>query len=336
MSRPLLRLFLFAILLSALTLSVAAQPTPSSALLVLSKQDHTLAIVDPADIERGGAHSGRRRSARSGRLRRRTHRLRLELRLRHVSYPYRDRSGRPESRRPLSTWAPCAVRTDFDFVADKVWFTAEAAKVIGSYDPATDKIDWIMGTGQNRTHMIYVFPDCEAHPDHQCEFGDGDHSGEDRRPGGYAARPSSRGTSAGSRQACPGGPPPGPPGGDWNETVIPVGRGSEGFDVSPDGKEAWVANAGDGTISVIDIDAKKVTATLAANARGANRLKFTPDGKLVLISAGPELVIFDVATQKEVKRLTIGHGSGGVLNAARWSACLCRLLPATVMSRSSI
>ncbi len=108
--------------------------------------------------------------------------------------------------------------------------------------------------------------------------------------------------------------------------MIPVGRGSEGFDVSPDGKQAWVANAGDGTISVIDIDAKKVTATLAANARGANRLKFTPDGKLALISAGPELVIFDVAaperSQAADHRPWIGRGIG----AARRSARLCRLL----------
>lgn len=112
----------------------------------------------------------------------------------------------------------------------------------------------------------------------------------------------------------PVGPPPGPPGGDWNETVIPVGRGSEGFDVSPDGKTAWVANAWDGTISVIDIDAKKVTATLQANARGANRLKFTPDGTRALISAGAELVVVDVASQKEVKRIKIGRaGGGGVL-----------------------
>ena len=43
---------------------------------------------------------------------------------------------------------------------------------------------------------------------------------------------------------------------------------------------------------MIDIELKKVTATLAANAGRANRLKFTPDGKLALISAGPELVIF--------------------------------------------
>src|SRR5579864_1727545 len=46
-----------------------------------------------------------------------------------------------------------------DFVGGKVWFTAEAAKAIGSYDPATQKIDWILGTGQNRSHMIYVSND---------------------------------------------------------------------------------------------------------------------------------------------------------------------------------
>jgi len=45
------------------------------------------------------------------------------------------------------------------FVGGKVWFTAEAAKVAGSYDPASGKVDWVMGTGQNRTHMIYVFED---------------------------------------------------------------------------------------------------------------------------------------------------------------------------------
>jgi YVTN family beta-propeller protein len=105
---------------------------------------------------------------------------------------------------------------------------------------------------------------------------------------------------------------PGPPGGDWKLTVIPVGRGSEGFDVSPDGKEVWVANAQDGTISIIDLAAKKVTATLAANVPGANRLKFTPDGKLVLISPGSALVVLDAATHKEVKRLADVHASGGI------------------------
>ena len=41
-----------------------------------------------------------------------------------------------------------------DFAGGKVWFTAEAAKVIGSYDPVAQKVDWILGTGQNRTHTI--------------------------------------------------------------------------------------------------------------------------------------------------------------------------------------
>jgi YVTN family beta-propeller protein len=91
-----------------------------------------------------------------------------------------------------------------------------------------------------------------------------------------------------------------------------VGRGSEGFDVSPDGKQAWVANAWDGTVSVIDIAGKKVTATLAVNVPGANRLKFTPDGKLALVTAGSALVILDAATRKEVKRLANVHGSGGI------------------------
>ena len=101
----------------------------------------------------------------------------------------------------------------------------------------------------------------------------------------------------------PPGMMPGPPGGDWQETVIPVGRGSEGFDVSPDGKEAWVANAQDGTVSIIDLGTKMVTATLAVNVPGANRLKFTPDGKLALISSvrSGDLFVYDVAALKELK-----------------------------------
>ena len=94
--------------------------------------------------------------------------------------------------------------------------------------------------------------------------------------------------------------------------MIAVGGGAEGFDVSPDGKEAWIANAWDGTISVIDLAKKQVVETLAANAQGANRLKFTPDGKHVLVTPGSALVVLDAATRKEVKRLADVHGSGGI------------------------
>ena len=116
-----------------------------------------------------------------------------------------------------------------------------------------------------------------------------------------------------------GARPPGPPGGppmprsDWNETVVRVGNGSEGFDVSPDEKEIWVANAQDGTISVVSLPEKRVLQTLQTNTPGANRLKFTPNGRMVLVSSGPELAAFDTITRTVKTRVPIGHGSAGVL-----------------------
>jgi len=58
-----------------------------------------------------------------------------------------------------------------------------------------------------------------------------------------------------------------------------------------------------------------VVRTLDANVRGANRLKFTPDGKLVFVSTlgGPELAIFDAASGQSVKRVNIGRGAAGIL-----------------------
>ena len=48
----------------------------------------------------------------------------------------------------------------------------------------------------------------------------------------------------------------------------------EGFDLTPDGKELWVANAQDKTISIIDLASKKVVDTLPSTGN-ANRLKLT-------------------------------------------------------------
>ena len=199
------------------------------------------------------------------------------------------------------------------FVDGKTWFTAEAAKAIARYDPATQKVDWILGTGQNRTHMIYVSPDQQRIL--TTNVGSGTVSLIQKEPVRLPGPP-------------PGMRPPGaagsapPPGGgaqriDWNETVIPVGRGAEGFDVSPDHRQAWVANARDGTISIIDLDAREVVDTVAANVPGANRLKFTPDGKRVLVSslAAPDLVILDTTTRRALQRLPIGHGAAGIVMA---------------------
>ena len=60
--------------------------------------------------------------------------------------------------------------------------------------------------------------------------------------------------------------------------------------------------------------AKKVVATLQANVGGANRLKFTPDGKRVFVSTlrGSDLAVFDAATRADVKRIKIGSGAAGI------------------------
>ncbi len=181
------------------------------------------------------------------------------------------------------------------FAAGKVWFTAEANKVVGSYDPAAKKVDWVLGTGQNQTHMIWVSDDLKRMA--TSNISAATMTIIDKRIGGRAPVPGR-----------------GNPQGDWDETVVPVGRGAEGFDVSPNGKELWAANAQDGTISILDLAGKKVMQTLAADVTGANRLKFTPDGKLVFVStlSGPDVSIFDAATHAVVKRVKVGRGAAGI------------------------
>jgi YVTN family beta-propeller protein len=287
-------------LAAVLRVPVSAQPTPKATLLALSKQDHTLSIVDPASLrvmaqipvgddphEVIASADGRTAYVSNygfGAF----HTLAVIDLVAQKQLPFID-LGALHGPHGLA------------FVDGKVWFTAEAAKAIGSYNPATGKIDWIMGTGQNRTHMIYVSPGAQRILTTNVNSGTVTILDHTQGPAGAPAAPP------------PGrAPMPGPPGGDWNETVIPVGHGSEGFDVSPDGKEAWVANAGDGTISVIDLAQKSVVATIDADVHGANRLKFTPDGRHVLVTAGT-LVVLDAVTRTVVKRLTDVHGTGGIL-----------------------
>jgi YVTN family beta-propeller protein len=301
-------------------LGSVAQITPQRSLLALSKRDHTLAIVDPATlrvIARApvGPDPHEVIASSDGR----------------TAYVSIYGSGRYHALSVIDLVSQKAL-PDIDtaalngphglaFVGGKLWFTAEGAKSVASYDPANGKVDWIMGTGQNRTHMIYVTPD-----EKQI----------------YTTNVSSGTVSILEKVALPPmALPPGvqlPPGAtlppgtadrrmDWNQIVITVGKGAEGFDVSPDGRELWTANAGDGTLSIIDLATRKTAATLDAKIIGANRLKFTPDGKLVLISKlfDGDLVIYDAVSRREFKRVKIGHGAAGILiepdGASAFIAC---------------
>jgi len=300
------------VLLSSATCILEAQATPATSLLVLAKRDRSLAIVDPTSLKvvaRVPAGPDPHEVVAS-----------LDGRFAFISnYGFGayntlsivDLVGQ-EPLLPIDLGALHGPH-GLAFAAGKVYFTAEENKVIGRYDPATYKVDWILGTGQNRTHMILVSKDLDR------IFTSNTVSATvsiiEKTAGGFGP-PGPNG---------PGGPPGAPPNGpgtplgpgtaDWNETVVAVGRGSEGFDVSPDGKELWVANAQDGTISIIDIAGKRVTRTLDANVRGANRLKFTQDGKFVFVSClgGENLVVFDSSSRADFKRIKLGRGAAGIL-----------------------
>jgi YVTN family beta-propeller protein len=310
-AKPAARIVTFFLVTLALSAALLAQTTPRESLLILSKQDHTVAIVDPTTLKvvakiPVGNDPHEVIASSDG----------------NTAYVSNYGGGAYNTltvvdvalQAPLATIDLGALRGPhgLDFVGGKVWFTAEAAQAIASYDPATQKIDWILGTGQNRTHMIYVSPDAKRVVTTNVSSGTVSiiEKSAMRAPNGPPPTP--------QQGSAPGAPPPGPPLGsqreDWNQTVIKVGEGSEGFDVSPDHKEIWSANAHDGSIAIIDFTQKKLLQTLPANVRGANRLKFTPDGKQVFVSAlsGPNVVVFDATTRKEIKRIPVGHGAAGI------------------------
>lgn len=83
---------------------------------------------------------------------------------------------------------------------------------------------------------------------------------------------------------------------------IAVGQKPEGIDISPDGKEIWVANGEDNSISVIATDELKVIETINTG-QFPIRLKFTTDGKHVVVNCkgSKEISLFDAASKSQLK-----------------------------------
>lgn len=279
-----------AVLAAGVTLAaattVAAQAVPSPALLVLNKSDATLSIVDPSS----GKTVGQVKTGDG------PHEIVVSADGRTAfvsnygggqapgtSLSVIDLASRQERRVDLTP----LTRPHGLHVADgKVYFSAEANRAVGRYDPASGKVDWVMGTGQTGTHMVMASAD-----------------------GARLFTANIGGNSISIFERSPSNPS------NWSLTTVPTGRGPEGFDLSPDGRELWAALSQDGGISVIDVASQKVTATFDIGTKRSNRLKFTPDGRHVLVSdleAG-DLVVVDVAARKVTKRLPLGAQPEGIL-----------------------
>jgi YVTN family beta-propeller protein len=274
----------FCVLLIAFSYTLLAAELPKPLLLVLNKLEGKLLLVDPAakkvigEVATGnGPHEVT---------------VSADGKLAFVANYGDQTPGESisvidlEAKKELRRVNLGALRRPHGIVESKgkIYFTVEMNKAIARYDPAADRVDWLMGTGQDLTHMLVI------------------------------NKEQSKIFTANIFSDSVGVMEPMGQGGNWHYTVIPVGRRPEAIDMSPDGKEVWTAHSQNGGVSVIDTEAKKVVATIPALTKHSNRLKFTPDGKLVLISdaESSQVLVMDVKARKLVQRIQVGEVPLGI------------------------
>jgi len=195
-----------------------------------------------------------------------------------------DVAARKELRRIDA--APLSRPHGLDFAGGKLYFTAEGSKAIARYDPASNRIDWQFETGQQTTHMVIVARDLKSI---------------------FTSNIGSDSVSRIQQGAS----------GQWTQTTIAVGKGPEGIDFSPNGREVWSASSRDGSVVVIDAASGSVTARIDAGTKRSNRIKLTPDAKFALISDidTGELVVVDAPARNVARRIPVGKQPEGVLIA---------------------
>ena len=184
--------------------------------------------------------------------------------------------------------APLMRPHGLQMIGGKLYFTAEVNRVIARYDPATNKVDWLMGTGQNGSHMIVGTGD-------QKRF--------------YTANIGSDSVTAFEFQNVP-------PAGS-KVTHIAIGKQPEAIDLSPDGKEIWAGLNAEGAIDIVDTATNKLKEKVSIGGR-PYRVKFTPNGRFVVnsMAATKELLVIDATSRKELKRIKLESTPLGIAFSA--------------------
>ncbi len=309
-----LKVMLFALTLGlGMVAEAQTAQTPAASLLVLAKDDQMLAIVDPANLQvvakvPVGPEPHEVIASDDGRTAWVTNYLNGSDHTITVVDLVAQKVVKTIDLGPL--WGPHGL-----YVAGgKPYFTAERAKMLGRLDPATETVDWVMGTGQMGTHMLWVSRDGRKIV--AVNVGSGTMSLLEQKQAVAGDEYPKLLSKQGGITKRHGEETP-----EWTERVVKVGTDPEGFDVLADAEgnpsAIWVANAVEGTVSVVYWVSGTVSRTLEANVPTANRLRFTPDGKLALVSRqkSGDLAVLEVPSGRVLKQVMVGTGAAGVLVA---------------------
>jgi YVTN family beta-propeller protein len=186
-------------------------------------------------------------------------------------------------------------------VGSRFYFTAEGSRAIARYDARADRIDFVSGTGQEITHMLVV-------------------SRDERKI--FAANISSNSVSVMDLSKAPR---------QVGLKQIAASRGVEGIDLAPDESVVWVAGVAtpkeQARITVIDPVTDAVVRTIPTTMKLPNRVKFSRDGTRVVISDSimNEVVVFDAATGIATNKVSTAAGPAGLLFSpdGKWLFVAC-------------
>ncbi|WP_199200593.1 YVTN family beta-propeller repeat protein [Alkalicaulis satelles] len=163
----------------------------------------------------------------------------------------------------------------------RVWVTTEASQTVVELDSASGDILTVWETGQEVSHM--VTPSVDETRLFVTNLGSGSLTVIDRR--------------------------------DDAVTTIVTGAGAEGVDVTPDGREVWVTNRAEHTISVLDAQTLEELAKFEAGGQVPIRVKFTPDGARAFVSnaLSNSMTVFDAASRELIHTIDVGALPVGIL-----------------------
>jgi YVTN family beta-propeller protein len=245
-----------------------AQPYGQGTLVVLNKSDHTLSLISLATGEEEALLE----------VGRGPHEVAVSPSAKWAVVTNYGPSGEPgNSLSVVDVATRKVVRTlslgeyqrphGIEFVQEnKVVVTAETQQALLLVNIQSGKVEKVMHTGQQLSHMVVV--DARHQRAFTANIGSGSVTVIDLKKGKKIKD-------------------------------IATGQGAEGIDISPDGTEVWVTNRSENTLSIISTQRLEVVHTLPAG-NFPIRVKFTPDGKWALVSnakAG-EVAVYEVSSRR--------------------------------------